>query len=141
MAPSHLPSPGLGLDSQQQQQGNQMTLQPRMQQQQQLGQGMVQKTLPPYPTPPLVGGGGQMGSNPIMVSSSGTANIPGIRFISLFRFFYLFVVFKYVKLKQTTFNDVFLQDGYPSKTSKVVQLNSFVYFLVLKCLFYLTQLQ
>jgi hypothetical protein len=88
MAPSHLPSPGLGLDSQQQQQGNQMTLQPRMQQQQQqLGQGMVQKTLPPYPTPPLVGGGGQMGSNPIMVSSSGTANIPGIRFMSLFRFF------------------------------------------------------
>jgi hypothetical protein len=86
MAPSHLPSPGLTLDSQPQQlqqQSNQMTLQPRMQpqqqqQQQQLAQQtMGQKTLPPYTTPPMVGAGGQMVPNPIMVSSAGTANIPG----------------------------------------------------------------
>jgi len=84
MAASHLPSPGLTLDSQQQQQqqqGNQMTLQPRMQPQQ---QGMVQKTLPPYSTPPILGAVSQMIANPLMVSSAGTANIPGTFYFKVF---------------------------------------------------------
>jgi hypothetical protein len=49
-----------------------MTLQPRSQPQQQLGQGLGQKTLPPYQTPPMVSAGGQMGAGGnIMVNPSG----------------------------------------------------------------------
>jgi len=48
---SHLPSPGLSLDSQPMQQVSQMTLQPRPQQQQQ----QQSMTLPPYQSPTIPG--------------------------------------------------------------------------------------